>query len=93
MAPQPETGWFQFLAGGTAVVGHRGAAGHAPENTMASFGLALELGADYIELDIQMTRDNQLVVMHDPNVDRTTNGRGAIRDLTLAEIKRLDAGS
>ena len=75
------------------IVGHRGAAGLAPENTMASFKKALELGVDIIELDIHLSADDKLIVMHDHNVRRTTNGTGEIADLTLAEIKKLDAGS
>ncbi len=75
------------------IVGHRGAAGHAPENTMASFRKAIELGADWIELDVHLSKDGQLMVMHDPTVDRTTNGTGAIGNMTYDEIRQLDAGS
>lgn len=71
---------------------HRGAAGLAPENTLAAFRMALELGADGTEMDLQLTRDGVVVVIHDDTVDRTTDGRGRIGDLTLAEVKRLDAG-
>jgi glycerophosphoryl diester phosphodiesterase len=74
-------------------IGHRGAAGYCPENTIASFKKALELGADYLELDIQMTKDGELVVIHDTTVNRTTNGKGRVKDLTLREIQSLDAGS
>ncbi|MGM0875316.1 MAG: glycerophosphodiester phosphodiesterase [Bacillota bacterium] len=74
------------------VVAHRGASGYAPENTMVAFKKAVELKADYIELDVQMTKDGELVVIHDPNVDRTTNSIGEIRELTYHEIKKLDAG-
>ncbi len=79
-------------SGKVLVIGHRGALGHAPENTMASFQRGWELGADLVELDIHMSRDGELVVMHDGDVSRTTNGRGRIKDMTLAEIKELDAG-
>ena len=72
---------------------HRGAAGLAPENTLAAFRMALELGADGTEMDLQLTRDGVVVVIHDDTVDRTTDGRGRIGDLTLAEVKRLDAGA
>src|SRR5918911_3997990 len=75
------------------VVGHRGAMGHCPENTPASFERGLELGADWIELDVHLSRDGALVVIHDETVDRTTNGHGAVRDHTLAELEALDAGS
>lgn len=79
-------------SGTVLVTGHRGAMGHAPENTMVSFAKGLELGADMLELDIHVTRDEKLVVMHDGDVSRTTNGTGHIKDMTLAEIKELDAG-
>ena len=74
-------------------VAHRGASGDYPENTLLAFEKALEIGVDEIELDLHSTRDGHLVVMHDATVDRTTDGTGAIGDLTLAEIKALDAGS
>jgi glycerophosphoryl diester phosphodiesterase len=74
------------------VIGHRGAAGDAPENTLASFQLALEQGVDGIELDIHLTKDGDIVVCHDPTIDRTTNGSGYIVDMQVAEIKRFDAG-
>jgi len=72
---------------------HRGASYHAPENTLSAFRLARDMGADGIELDVQLSRDGSLVVMHDATVDRTTNGSGAVAQLTLADLKRLDAGS
>jgi glycerophosphoryl diester phosphodiesterase len=74
------------------VVGHRGAAGIEPENTIRGFRHALELGVDYTECDVHLTKDDQLIVMHDGTVDRTTNGTGAVRDLTFAEVRALDAG-
>lgn len=73
-------------------IAHRGASGHAPENTLAAFRLALELGTDAIELDLRPTRDGEVVVLHDETVERTTNGRGRLVDLTWAEAARLDAG-
>src|SRR5919197_4354903 len=75
------------------VVGHRGAMGYAPENTLASFELAVEQGADVVELDVHLSRDGQVVVIHDEQLDRTTDGRGLVGDRTLDELKRLDAGS
>jgi glycerophosphoryl diester phosphodiesterase len=66
--------------------------GYCPENTMASFERALALGADWIELDVHMTRDSALAVMHDDTVDRTTNGHGLVRDLTIEQLRALDAG-
>lgn len=79
--------------GAPLVIGHRGAMGYRPENTMASFRHGLELGADWVECDVHLTRDGHLVVMHDETLDRTTNGSGPIRAKTLAEIRALDAGS
>jgi glycerophosphoryl diester phosphodiesterase len=75
-----------------ANVAHRGASGNYPENTLIAFQKALEIGVDEIELDLHMTKDDHLIVMHDSTVDRTTNGTGAIAELTLDEIKALDAG-
>ena len=74
------------------ILAHRGASAEAPENTLAAFRLALEQGADGFELDVHRTRDGHLVVCHDETVDRTTDGTGAIGAMTLAELKRLDAG-
>ncbi len=74
------------------IYAHRGASSAAPENTMAAFQLAMDQGADGIELDVMLSKDHQLVVIHDDKVDRTTNGTGRVRDLTLAELKALDAG-
>lgn len=73
-------------------VAHRGASADRPENTLPAFELAIEQGADVIEVDVRATADMQLVAMHDPEVDRTTNGSGAVRSLTLAEVQALDAG-
>lgn len=74
-------------------IAHRGASGHCPENTRSAFLRAVELGADMVELDCQMTRDGAIVVFHDDLLDRTTNGRGPLRALSLRELKALDAGS
>jgi glycerophosphoryl diester phosphodiesterase len=76
-----------------ALIAHRGAADSAPENTLAAIRKALEGPAEFIEIDIHQTRDQQVVVMHDATVNRTTNGQGNIADLTLAELRQLDAGS
>jgi glycerophosphoryl diester phosphodiesterase len=75
------------------LIAHRGASGHAPENTLAAFKKAVTLGATFIETDLQLTRDARLVAIHDETVNRTTNGKGAVHDMTLAELRRLDAGS
>lgn len=69
---------------------HRGASGYCPENTLPAFQKAFEMGADGIELDVQMTKDGGLVVCHDETIDRTSNGSGRIKDKTLAELKALD---
>jgi len=71
---------------------HRGASGHAPENTLAAFRLAMEMGAQMCELDVQQTADDRLVVMHDDTLERTTNGNGNLWEMTLAELQRHDAG-
>ncbi|MGD8399993.1 MAG: glycerophosphodiester phosphodiesterase [Bacillota bacterium] len=75
------------------IITHRGFSGRAPENTMAAFTAALEFQVDGLELDIHRSRDGELVICHDPTVDRTTNGKGYIKDLTWEELRRLDAGS
>lgn len=74
-------------------VAHRGGAGLAPENTLASFSNGLSLEPDAIELDIHLSRDGELVVIHDPTLDRTTDGRGAVADHTAAELAQLDAAA
>ena len=74
-------------------VGHRGAAGSAPENTLAAIRKGIAIGVDYVELDVQRTRDGQLVLMHDKLVDRTTDGTGAISLFSRDEIERLNAGA
>ena len=77
----------------TKIFAHRGSKGTHPENTLASFKEAVRVGSDGIELDVHLTKDGHLVVIHDETVDRTTNGTGEIRNLTLAEIKAMDVGS
>ena len=74
------------------VVGHRGCAGLRPENTLLGFRHAIALGVDQVECDVHLTSDGELIVMHDERVDRTTNGTGAVAELTRAEIAALDAG-
>jgi glycerophosphoryl diester phosphodiesterase len=75
------------------VIAHRGASGNAPENTLAAFRKAVALGATFIETDLQLSRDAHFVAIHDATVNRTTNGQGAVHDMTLAELRKLDAGS
>jgi glycerophosphoryl diester phosphodiesterase len=74
-------------------IAHRGASGYAPENTFAAFRRAVTMGAGFIETDLQLSRDARLVALHDATVNRTTNGQGAVHDMTLAELRKLDAGS
>lgn len=74
------------------VIAHRGASGHAPENTLAAFERALQLGAGFIETDVHLTRDARFVAIHDSTLERTTNGTGAVHDFTLAQLRELDAG-
>ena len=73
------------------VTGHRGAAGLEPENTLRSIRKAIDLGVDRVEIDVRVTKDGYLVVIHDETVDRTTNGHGYVKDLTFSELRRLDA--
>jgi glycerophosphoryl diester phosphodiesterase len=75
------------------VIAHRGASGHAPENTLAAFKRAVALGASLIETDLHLSRDAHFVAIHDDTVNRTTNGQGQVHDLTLTDLRRLDAGS
>jgi glycerophosphoryl diester phosphodiesterase len=75
------------------VVAHRGASGLAPENTLAAFRLAVELGTPAVECDVHLSADGQVVVIHDPTVDRTTNGSGAVETLSFDALRALDAGS
>lgn len=73
-------------------IGHRGAAGHAPENTIAAIRSGVSLGVDFVELDVRRSRDGRLVVMHDKLVDRTTDGTGPVSEMTWEELQSLDAG-
>lgn len=75
------------------VMGHRGARGHAPENTLASFERGIELGATMLELDVHLTKDERLIVIHDGYLDRTTDGSGPVHLMTFEEIRKVDAGS
>ncbi|MDR2931023.1 MAG: glycerophosphodiester phosphodiesterase [Propionibacteriaceae bacterium] len=75
----------------TKVFAHRGASAYAPENTAAAFRLAMEMGADGVELDVQMTRDGEVVVIHDETLDRTTTGHGWVKDHTLDQLRGLNA--
>jgi len=74
------------------IVGHRGCRDIEPENTLLGIKKAMELGVDAVEIDVHLSKDNELVVIHDPSVDRTTNGKGLVKDMSLKELKKLDAG-
>jgi len=82
------TGKFPVL-----VTAHRGFSGDAPENTLAAFKKAMEVGSDMIELDVRFSKDGKIVVIHDNTLERTTSGQGQVTDYTLQELKKLDAGS
>jgi len=91
-----QTGTWRIKPGAHAspfVIGHRGNSIETPENTIEAFQGALDAGADGVELDVRLTKDNEVAVIHDRRVDRTTDGQGTIGSLTLAELKKLDAGS
>jgi glycerophosphoryl diester phosphodiesterase len=75
------------------VLAHRGASGHSPENTLSAFRLARDLGADGLELDVQLSRDGAVVVLHDADVQRTSDGRGPVSSMTLEQLRALDFGA
>ncbi|MBR2893793.1 MAG: glycerophosphodiester phosphodiesterase [Clostridia bacterium] len=75
------------------IFAHRGFSGKYPENTMLAFRKAVEIGVDGIELDVHLTKDNEIVIIHDEDVRRTTNGEGLVKDMTLSELKKLDASA
>lgn len=74
------------------VLAHQGASGHAPSNTLESHALGLQMGADIMELDVHLTKDGQIVISHDETIDRMSNGKGLIKDMTLAELRKFDFG-
>ena len=73
----------------TKIFAHRGASGYAPENTLEAFALAMEMGADGIELDVQLTKDGEVVVIHDEVIDRVSNGKGLVKDYTLVQLRKF----
>lgn len=75
------------------IIGHRGAAGHAPENTLAAIRKGIDLGVDFVEIDVRRTADGVLVALHDETVNRTTNGKGRVDRLSLRDVKRFNAGT
>jgi len=84
---------YEMYQGRTLIFGHRGASAYAPANTLTAFELAFQQGADGVELDVHQTNDREVVVIHDETIDATTDGIGFVRDMTLAQLKELDAGS
>lgn len=74
------------------IIAHRGASYFEPENTLRSYKIAIEMGADSVEVDVRLSKDKELIIMHDADVSRTTNGKGLVKDLSLNELKELDAG-
>ncbi|MEO1085553.1 MAG: glycerophosphodiester phosphodiesterase family protein, partial [Acidobacteriota bacterium] len=94
-SPMPVADIKSFFEAGSAtrVIAHRGFSGRAPENTLAAVRAAIELGADMVEVDVTLTADGHVVLMHDDTLDRTTDGTGAAMDATLEELRKLDAGS
>jgi glycerophosphoryl diester phosphodiesterase len=84
---------FMTAGGGTWVIAHRGFSGRAPENTLVAVREAIAIGAHMAEIDVTLSADEHIVVIHDETLDRTTNGRGLVSEFTLAELKKLDAGS
>lgn len=92
-SPSPTQAVTAPLKSGVIFIGHRGAAGEAPENTLAAFQRGLDVGVDAIELDVHLSKDDQLVVIHDPRLDRTSDGTGLVRDVTFAEIRRVNAAA
>ena len=86
MVSSPDCPWIPLR------IGHRGAAGHAPENTLAALELAINLGVDMVEFDVRQSADGALVLFHDRTIERTTNGKGSVETLSLSSLRELDAG-
>ena len=93
LLPRPERIDDFLEAQRPMVIAHRGFSGRAPENTLTAVRLAMELGADMVEVDVTLTSDGFAIVLHDETLDRTTDGAGVVREKTLSEIRALDAGS
>lgn len=93
LAEHPAVSAGQRLTKHSAIIAHRGASGYAPEHTLAAYRSAIDSGADYLEIDLQLTKDGHIIAMHDNTVNRTTGAKGKIAGMTLDAIKQLDAGS
>ncbi|GLX67972.1 glycerophosphodiester phosphodiesterase [Paenibacillus glycanilyticus] len=93
VADQPSASAGQRARKDVSVIAHRGASAYAPEHTLAAFRQAVASGADYIEIDLQLTKDGHIIAMHDHTVNRTTNAKGKVASMSLEAIKQLDAGS
>lgn len=93
MANRPTTIDAYLRSGRPQVIAHRGFSGKAPENTLAAIDMALDLGVDMVEVDVTLTSDGELVVLHDASLDRTTSGSGRVMNHSLEQIRSLDAGS
>jgi len=90
--PHAEESSFAMGVRSILAIGHRGAAGHGPENTLVGLAKGIALGADYLEIDVQRTRDGRFVLMHDKFVDRTTSGKGKLTDFSSQELRKLEDG-
>jgi len=90
--PAPERAFFAADPPGTLIIAHRGGSRLRPENTLAAFEHAVALGTDVLEMDVRATADGEIVVLHDATLERTTDGNGPVAAITLAELKKLDAG-
>src|SRR4029434_5171805 len=88
----PKALFARMTTSALMAIAHRGASSYAPENTLAAFDLALQMGVRHIELDVDFTSDGHIVVIHDDTVDRTTDGSGPVTSHTLAALRGLDAG-
>lgn len=93
LADYPTVSAGQRFSKHAVIIAHRGASGYAPEHTLAAFRSAIESGADYMEIDLQLTKDGHIIAMHDNTVNRTTGAKGKVAEMTLDQIKQLDAGS
>src|SRR3990167_8295733 len=91
---QTKTGWNKYMPLKIpTIIGHRGARNYAPENTLESIHTAADMGCKWVELDVKLTKDMVPIIMHDDDLDRTTNGHGPVAEITYADLCNLEAGS